>query len=451
MGAFPPLFASFLARWIFVWLASWICWVPLVQASDIDWLAVGDLRGFIAPCGCDPHTDLGGIKRIATLLNREHMMHPAALVFHLGNAVSLQPQDRIKNQFIQKALAQFPLSAALYNVGELLHPDGLADLPYVLSNAKKKGVYQSQRRVGAYEIWGFSWSETIKADVETWDAFAAVYQHMWEKQESDIHRILLFSGPTSMLLQAAHAYPWSLIVSANAQPYGTVVSEDERKNPAQLIRMDYPFVRMVPLAGQGILRGGRLTLAEAPSLTGLLQQKTPGKSMPPSVLERAEITWLDPSYEGGSPGEVLFAEYVAAEAAFFTEEKERKKRDSVSSPFIGAEACKACHLHAYDVWKGSSHAKAYGTLQEKNKHQISECVSCHVVGFSQPGGFISAEDTPHLAGVQCENCHGPRQAHATAANPGLVKGGRSMACSTCHLQPHSPGFSHNAYWERVKH
>lgn len=451
MGVSPSLFASSFSRWIFFWLVSLAGWVPLAKGSDIDWLAVGDLRGFIAPCGCDPHTDLGGIKRIATLLNREHMIHPTALVFHLGNAMSLQPQDVIKNQAIQKALAQFPLSVSLYNVGEFLHPDGLADLPYVLSNAKKKGPYHAQRRVGGYEIWGFAWAEAIKAEVDTWEAFAAAHHQTWEKQEPDIQRILLFSGPSSMLLQATHAYPWALIVSANAQPYGAEVNEEERKNPAQLVRMEHPFVRMVPLAGQGILRGGRLTLAEAPSLSGLLQQDTSGKSTLPSVLERTEITWLDPSYEGGSPGEALFAEYVAAEAAFFIQEKERKKMKSGTSSFLGAEACKTCHLHAYEVWKGSSHAKAYGTLQEKNKHQISECVGCHVVGFSQLGGFISAEDTPHLAGVQCENCHGPRKAHATSANPALVKGEGSLSCSTCHIQPHSPGFSHDAYWERIKH
>ena len=37
------------------------------------------------------------------------------------------------------------------------------------------------------------------------------------------------------------------------------------------------------------------------------------------------------------------------------------------------------------------------------------------VGYGVPTGFSSAARTPRLAGVQCENCHGPAANHA--ANP----------------------------------
>jgi cytochrome c peroxidase len=32
---------------------------------------------------------------------------------------------------------------------------------------------------------------------------------------------------------------------------------------------------------------------------------------------------------------------------------------------------------------------------------------CHVTGWGKPGGFTSLEETPDLAGVGCETCHGP--------------------------------------------
>lgn len=420
-----------------------------LHATEIDWLAIGDARGFIAPCGCDPHTDLGGIKRIATLLHREHLTHPAALILHLGNSISLLPEDARKNTFIQKALAELPLTASLYNEGELLHPEGLADLPYVLSNAKKKGVYQSMRRVSTYEIWGFTWAESIESQVETWAQFESAHHSEWEKTDPAIQRILLFSGPTSMLQAASH-HPWALIVSANTNKYGDAIGDEERKDPARLVRLDHPFVRMVPLAGQGVLRGGRLTLNDTPSLASLLQPdaSTQIKDTPRSPLERIEITWLDTQYEEASPAAALFAQYEKEEAEFFEQQREKKKREQAESPFAGSAACKGCHASAYGIWEHSKHAHAYGTLQDKNKHHISECVGCHVVGFSKPGGFISAEDTPHLAGVQCENCHGPRKAHSM--NPTL-KGEAATPCVACHKQPHSPAFSESTYWEKIHH
>ena len=35
-----------------------------------DWVAYGDIRGHIEPCGCDPQTDLGGVLRLSNLLQK---------------------------------------------------------------------------------------------------------------------------------------------------------------------------------------------------------------------------------------------------------------------------------------------------------------------------------------------------------------------------------------------
>ena len=45
----------------------------------------------------------------------------------------------------------------------------------------------------------------------------------------------------------------------------------------------------------------------------------------------------------------------------------------------------------------------------------SSCLPCHTVGYHLPTGFANQSATPQLAGVQCENCHGPAANHA--ANP----------------------------------
>ncbi|MEA3437539.1 MAG: multiheme c-type cytochrome [Thermodesulfobacteriota bacterium] len=36
-----------------------------------------------------------------------------------------------------------------------------------------------------------------------------------------------------------------------------------------------------------------------------------------------------------------------------------------------------------------------------------ECFKCYVAGANRTGGFVFAEETPHLTGKQCESCRGP--------------------------------------------
>ena len=84
------------------------------------------------------------------------------------------------------------------------------------------------------------------------------------------------------------------------------------------------------------------------------------------------------------------------------------------------------------------------------KNFDAECVSCHVVGLKEKGGFVSKQDSPHLKGVQCENCHGPRREHIK--NPQKkVLGHKITACSSCHHAPHTPDFKQEHYWPKIAH
>ena len=56
----------------------------------------------------------------------------------------------------------------------------------------------------------------------------------------------------------------------------------------------------------------------------------------------------------------------------------------------------------------SRHSHAYETLNRVNKAFDPECLSCHVTGWGENGGFISEVDTPKLKNVQCEVCHSQR-------------------------------------------
>jgi hypothetical protein len=74
--------------------------------------------------------------------------------------------------------------------------------------------------------------------------------------------------------------------------------------------------------------------------------------------------------------------------------------------FVGTEVCQRCHMPEYAQWLKTDHAKAWQTLVDQKKESTPECVTCHVVGYKQSGGFQTADDAPKLGNVQCENCHG---------------------------------------------
>lgn len=75
--------------------------------------------------------------------------------------------------------------------------------------------------------------------------------------------------------------------------------------------------------------------------------------------------------------------------------------------FMGPrEGCRKCHLKQYRSWEKTPHATAFETLPEDRRNDPS-CVKCHVTGFGEPTGFKNLADTPTLANVTCEACHGP--------------------------------------------
>lgn len=149
--------------------------------------------------------------------------------------------------------------------------------------------------------------------------------------------------------------------------------------------------------------------------------------------------------------------------------------------FVGIEGCK-CHKTEIMEWQASKHAKAFDKLTipknrkevKKRKRLVSKlnkklkdnekldakkdysadkkCLPCHTVGYDERGGFENIDDTPEMAGVGCENCHGPgslyRVLHkekdetftrAEAKGMGAIYGSQDKkVCTTCHENPDSP-------------
>jgi hypothetical protein len=112
------------------------------------------------------------------------------------------------------------------------------------------------------------------------------------------------------------------------------------------------------------------------------------------------------------------------------------------SAYAGIEVCTSCHEEAKNVWDKTAHARAYPTLADQFKEFNLECVSCHVTGYEKPGGSTVTHNAS-LQNVQCEECHGPGQAHAKAPKKaGLItrEPKPDMCARSCHHPPHVEGF-----------
>ncbi|MSU61950.1 MAG: hypothetical protein EXS31_06090, partial [Pedosphaera sp.] len=119
--------------------------------------------------------------------------------------------------------------------------------------------------------------------------------------------------------------------------------------------------------------------------------------------------------------------------------------------YVGAAACVECHANSHHGWSETAHAKAFETLRTAKQEKNAACLTCHTVGFGTPLGFKDELSTPHLAGVQCENCHGPGGSHIANIRDASLRPKVTMSsevCGGCHNGFHHPTFDE---WKTSKH
>ncbi|HVP12192.1 MAG TPA: multiheme c-type cytochrome [Phycisphaerae bacterium] len=118
--------------------------------------------------------------------------------------------------------------------------------------------------------------------------------------------------------------------------------------------------------------------------------------------------------------------------------------------YVGASTCTACHTANYDMWYATIHRTAFNTLVEGGAGDNVLCYPCHSVGYGTQSGFVNLEITPQLAGVQCENCHGPGSNHVVDPNNvPLTVNYDSALCGACHQSCHGLcGENHHPQFEQ---
>jgi hypothetical protein len=466
--------------------------------TELYWLAFGDLRGHIEPCGCDPATDLGGVRRLAAVVARERALKPQLQLLDLGNNVPPPKEPALKAPFIVGAEAAMAPTAALLNVLEMARWDELAALRkkgdavprYLLTNRRPKASIGEGTTVmstaSSQHVFGYVWPVAEMGDLgvdlgKIEKSLVRVSPELLAKWHVDFDplkqqgpNILLFSGPDEDLQKLVASKIFDVIVTSNTSKWSAdpgVAEHDDETKLQRRVKIDGQPILMVPLGGQGMLRGGGALFAEAKSVADYLKPTcAPGKALDlgndcaragtgsggeTSPFRTAKIvTWLDPKIVGDGGLTKLWADYEAAVKTAFKAQSESRARDLANSPFAGAEACASCHPKASATWAKTAHAHAMKELKDKGKHEDQECVACHSVGANVRGGFVSLELSPKLANVQCENCHGPRAAHVKARGPAVAGGPRAHVpetCVVCHNAQHSPAFKAEEYWRKIAH
>ena len=107
--------------------------------------------------------------------------------------------------------------------------------------------------------------------------------------------------------------------------------------------------------------------------------------------------------------------------------------DAVMGPFIGGAACVSCHPGPAAQWRGTAHARAWGSLVTAGRTMDRDCYGCHATGAFHPEGPQRPSQVGELATVQCEACHGPGREHAAVPTAGqMVRSPDTSVCTTCH-------------------
>jgi hypothetical protein len=156
-----------------------------------------------------------------------------------------------------------------------------------------------------------------------------------------------------------------------------------------------------------------------------------------------QLHYLTTSY----PGDPAMMEFLNSAAPARPASSASRPADS---KWVGSTTCRTCHTDVYAQWAGTSHATAFATLEREGNHARPECVRCHTTAPGESGGFVSYRETPQMAQVGCESCHGSGRAHTQAPRTPYGKV-ETSSCTGCHDLENSPEFDFYSYRQRVAH
>ena len=438
-------------------------------------LISGEQDGYMEPCGCSEDQE-GGLIRRYDLVERLHKRNWPTALFDLGSLMKDPAgarggfeQAKHKLDHAIKALKLLKYDALALSAEDLkigvadalgFFDNGLGDkTKIVVANVEPEAVYKRFFQPGLVVTAGpvkLGVTSVIDPEIlsklndpdkvgllpviKSPDLVLPVVLPDLEAKSD--YQVLMVQGKPEMAQRLAKAFPGFDVVVATSE-FDDVLNRD-----AEMLNDGKTMLVTVGKKGKNVgligiypdqsprLRFVLVTLtkqfdAPAAPMKSLIEDEFRG------LLKSAEVVANFPKhdYVNGAPG----------------------------ATFVGAQACKECHPNTYQFWSTTNHSHAFTTLKNDKKPNTifdAECVSCHTTGFEYNSGWRSETATPHLAGNQCENCHGPSSKHVAepdnAAFRKLITVKAEQAkkngfCERCHDAENSRKFDFATYWDKIDH
>lgn len=366
------------------------------REAGLNILYTGSLRGELEPCGCSPETQSGGLARLSGYLSADRAALSPYILVDAGNTFEGdKPQARLKSEAIIRSFALIGYDAAAVHVSE--RPVDDAFIAGLAEEAGLSAALTSGRTMKAER-------GRLKVNISTGEKL----------QRSGMINVLLTGKPVAELKALKG---WDVIVTSSGE------------------ELERPVEAGKTLIVSGFPKGQKL---------GVLSLRLDKKGRVTGASHRWQDLKLDVQEDPAV--RAVLKEYDSKVAALLREEE---LKPVAGGQYLGAESCVECHQGFVESWRATKHSSAFATLEGVGKSKDPECVKCHVVGFGEEGGFLSAKATPALSGVQCEACHGPGREHAADFRPMRPVG--VEVCVSCHTKENSPLFDYNEYHEKIKH
>ena len=442
----------------------------------------GERHGYLEPCGCTQN-QTGGVSLLANLFKKIAERHWPVTAFDLGGLVKRnRRQSQIKYETILAAMKDMKYSGLGLGPEELrfgadiflqLHnpaptaphttPTFLAANILILETPdlgknRFKIVEAGGVKLAVTSILGKSRKETFP-DI-TWLEPAKVLPDLVKEMQAtkpDLMVLLSHSNQEESKALAKQFPQFDLLLTAGGV-------EDPQADPEFLGK-----TMMVDVGHKGKSAG---VVGYYPDAAA---KGDPKKRFRFTIIE------LDQERFDNTP---KMAEHMQFYQDRLKQEDLAAKELPIDHPrgatFVGAETCGECHTKAYEKWLTTAHAHAYESLIEGREDQIArgekiisriydpECLSCHVTGWHPQevlrykSGFVNKQQSPHLLGQQCENCHGPGSGHIELVEMDKLEDAKKVmrvtlaeakknTCYKCHDLDNSPNFEFDSYWEKIKH
>jgi hypothetical protein len=466
----------------------------------------GEQHGYLEPCGCTER-QMGGLERRGDLVRqlREEKGWPVA-AFDLGGAPHPErvrrAQERMKFTTTRAALRTMQYDSMALGAEELaMDADKLFEIysgeqgsgntspEFLAANVTLYG----QREVGTPLEWKAVEVGGVKVAV-TSVVGKTVWRRLFGESAGVEQTNFSFEEPAAAVARV-------LPLMQAAQPSLRVLLSHAEAAESRELAQQFPDFDVIVTAGG--YEDGKLE-PESIGKTLLLQVGQKGKHAGvlgifpegPEPRLRFELVDLDKDrFASSREIHALMEQYVgslATERPDLTEPEFDHPRGA-EYEYVGAETCGTCHKKAWAVWSNTRHSHAYESLatggqRAKESNYIdrsfdAECLCCHTTGWDPQQawryrtGFVDLQTTPHLAGQQCENCHGPGSRHVeleqawgqgggavtdelTAARKELQiqkESARTGLCVKCHDHDNSPTFDtpdkpfETQWWQKIAH